>query len=213
MFYFFVRRYIVRVKSLERPSWQSLTVLSFILILMVSFIFYEAFKMLFPGNDPRAIFWPTGHLPFCCRRLPPSPPAAVRFWLKFLWWLHILVIMAFGVFIMYSKHLHLLAGPLNLVFKNLGVKAEIPLVNLEEQEKFGTPQLTDLTRKDLLDLFSCAECGRCDDVCPAFQSGKALSPKSLLDKLKHHLLDSEGQLRSGRRRGGAAASKSFSARW
>ncbi len=104
--------------------------------------------------------------------------------------------MAFGVFITYSKHLHLLAGPVNLLFKNLGVKAEIPLLNLEEQEKFGTPQITDLSRKDLLDLFSCAECGRCDDVCPAFQSGKALSPRTLLDKLKHHLLESGKQLRS-----------------
>ncbi len=197
--YFFSRRYIFRAKSLDRPSYQSLTVLCFILILMVSFIFYEAFKiyelgfvkgnflanwayvnMLTPGWNVSSHFIQT----------------TARFWVKLLWWLHILVIMAFGVFIMYSKHLHLLAGPLNLVFQKLGVKAEIPVVNLEEQEKFGTPQVTDLTRKDLLDLFSCAECGRCDDVCPAFQSGKALSPKSLLDKLKHHLLDSEGQLRT-----------------
>jgi Fe-S oxidoreductase len=192
--YFFTRRYIVRAKSLERPSWQSLTVLCFILVLMVSFIFYEAFKAYSLGAI-RGDFLANWTF---ARLLPPAAAisaAAVRFWLKSLWWLHILVIMAFGVFIMYSKHLHLLAGPLNLFFQNLGVKAEIPLVNLEEQEKFGTPQLTDLTRKDLLDLFSCAECGRCDDVCPAFQSGKALSPKTLLDKLKHHLLDSENQLR------------------
>ena len=142
-----MRRYIVRVKSLERPSWQSLTVLCFIFILMVSFIFYEAFKMTIPwGRDPGQF---PGQLGFA-RLLPPASAisaAAVRFWLKLLWWLHILVIMAFGVFIMYSKHLHLLAGPLNLLFKNLGVKAEIPLVNLEEQEKFGTPQLTDLTAR------------------------------------------------------------------
>jgi len=193
--YFFFRRYIFRVKALDRPSYQSLTVLFFIFTLMVSFIFYEAFKMysLGPAKGDSLANWAFFHV-------LPAPTmiaaTAVLFWTKFLWWLHILVIMAFGVFIMYSKHLHLLAGPLNLVFRNTGVKAEIPLVNLEEQEKFGTPQVTDLTRKDLLDLFSCAECGRCDDVCPAFQSGKALSPKGLLDKLKHHLLDSEPQLRA-----------------
>jgi len=193
--YFFVRRYIVRVKSLERPSWQSLTVLFFIFTLMVSFIFYEAFKAYSLGVV-RGNFlanWAFTHI------LPTRgliSEAAVTGWTMFLWWLHILVIMAFGVFIMYSKHLHLLAGPINLIFKNMGIKAEIPLVNLEEQEKFGTPQITDLTRKDLLDLFSCAECGRCDDVCPAFQSGKALSPRTLLEKLKQHLLDSEKTLRS-----------------
>ncbi|MCU0275523.1 MAG: heterodisulfide reductase-related iron-sulfur binding cluster [Acidobacteria bacterium] len=191
--YFFARRYIVRVRSLERPSYQSLTVLGFILILMVSFIYYEAFKMTLAAAPVyKANFlanWAFAALPAA---LVSAPQLA---WVKFLWWLHILVIMAFGVFILYSKHLHLLAGPLNLVFQNLGVKAEVPLVNLEEQEKFGTPQIIDLTRKDLLDLFSCAECGRCDDVCPAFQSGKALSPKLLLDKLKHHLLDSASTLR------------------
>ncbi len=187
--YFFLRRYVFRVKSLDRPSYQSLIVLCFIFILMVSFIFYEAFKMysLGPLQADFLANWTFTHI-------LPEPAliseAAVIFWMKFLWWLHILIIMAFGVFIMFSKHLHLLAGPINLVFKNMGVKAEIPLINLEEQEKFGTPQITDLSRKDLLDLFSCAECGRCDDVCPAFQSGKVLSPKKLLEKLKTHLLAS-----------------------
>lgn len=192
--YFFVRRYVVRVKSLERPSWQSLTVLCFIFILMVSFIYYEAFKMTLDGAPATTANF-LANLAFA--GLPaPLAAAAQPGWARALWWLHILVIMAFGVFILHSKHLHLLAGPVNLFFRNLGVKAEIPVVDLEAQEKFGTPQVTDLTRKDLLDLFSCAECGRCDDVCPAFQSGKALSPRTLLDKLKRHLLDSAPQLRS-----------------
>jgi Fe-S oxidoreductase len=197
--YFFVRRYIFRAKSLERPSWQSLTVLCFIFTLMASFLFYEALKIYGPGPLKGNFLanWIYVHL-------LPSPYtftvhsfiSTIPLWLKFLWWLHILIIMAFGVFIMFSKHLHLLAGPINLLFKNMGVQAEIPLLNLEEQEKFGTPQITDLSRKDLLDLFSCAECGRCDDVCPAFQSGKSLSPKTLLEKLKQHLLESGPRLRS-----------------
>jgi Fe-S oxidoreductase len=198
--YFFVRRYIVRVKSLVRPSWQSLTVLFFIFTLMVSFLFYEAIKIyefgMVKGNF-LANWILFNILPSPSAVSPVLALSTTQIWVKFLWWLHILIIMAFGVFITYSKHLHLLAGPANLLFKNLGVKAEIPVVNLEEQEKFGTPQVTDLTRKDLLDLFSCAECGRCDDVCPAFQSGKALSPRTLLDKLKHHLLDSAASLRGG----------------
>jgi Fe-S oxidoreductase len=195
--YFSFRRYVFRVKSLDRPSYQSLTVLFLILTLMISFVFYEAFKnyssMLGYAKGNFLANWV--HLNILPEKTAVSI-SAIFFWEKFLWWLHILVIMAFGVFIMYSKHLHLLAGPINLVFRNRGVKAEIPLLNLEEQEKFGTPQVIDLNRKDLLDLFACAECGRCDDVCPAFQSGKALSPKSLLDKLKHHLVDSAPQLRS-----------------
>jgi Fe-S oxidoreductase len=193
--YFFVRRYVFRVSSLDRPSYQSLVILFFIFTLMISFIFYEAFKIysLEPLRGNFLANWAFIHV-LPTKTLISEP--SFLFWIKSLWWLHILIIMAFGVFILYSKHLHLLAGPLNLVFKNLGVTAEIPLLNLEEQEKFGTPQITDLNRKDLLDLFSCAECGRCDDVCPAFQSGKALSPKGLLDKLKNHLLASASQLHS-----------------
>ncbi len=187
--YFFLRRYVFRLKSLERPSYQSLTVLFFIFTLMVSFIYYEAFKMTLPAAPPRDAANFLANLAHA--QLPDRLIEAPQFlWTKVLWWLHILIVMAFGVFIMFSKHLHLIAGPVNLLFKNLGVKAEIALLNLEEQEKFGTPQITDLSRKDLLDLFSCAECGRCDDVCPAFQSDKALSPKNLLEKLKNHLLAS-----------------------
>jgi len=191
--YFFVRRYIVRVKSLERPSWQSLIVLSFILALMVSFLYYEAFKITLPGGERLAANF-LANLAFS--GLPAALAAAPQWgWVKLLWWLHILVIMAFGVFILHSKHLHLLAGPVNLFFRNLGILAEIPVVDLEAQDTFGTPQVTDLSRKDLLDLFSCAECGRCDDVCPAFQSGKALSPRTLLDKIKEHLLASSAAAR------------------
>ncbi len=192
--YFLIRRYIFRPSGLDLPSYPSLIVLTFIFVLMVSFLYYEAFKMVTTGPHTGANF--LAHLAF--RTLPSDlAPAAILFWGKFLWWLHILTVMAFGVFIFHSKHLHLIAGPLNLVFKNRGVKADLPLVNLEEAQTFGTPRINDLHRKDLLDLFSCAECGRCDDVCPALNSGKVLSPKKLLEKLKEHLLASEKTLATG----------------
>lgn len=193
--YFFLRRYVFRAKGLDRPSWQSLTILSFILLLMVSFLFFEAFKAYPQSPAATANFLSARAAALLPAGLAPTP---VVVWTRLLWWLHILIVMAFGVFIMYSKHLHLIVGPINILFRNLGVKAELPLVDLENQEAFGTQKITDLTRKDLLDLFSCAECGRCEDVCPAFQSGKALSPKQLLSKLKEHLIDSAPALSGDR---------------
>ncbi len=191
--YFLIRRYIVKVSTLERPSLESLTILSFITILMISFVVYEAMKMA--NNQDLVSPWN-----FLSRWLyqaafatgPVSP-----LWISLLWWLHMAVVLAFLVFIPRSKHLHLVAGPVNLALRHEGPLAEIPLVNLEEQEQFGSPKITDLTRKDLLDLFSCAECGRCDDVCPAFQSGKTLSPKTLLNKLKDNLYSSADALAKG----------------
>lgn len=183
--FFFFRRYVFKAPGLDRPSWESLIILSFIFMLMVTFIFFEAFKLYNQAPGWGVYIARAAHDLI----LPDSlAPAALAFWLKLLWWWHILIILVFAVFIMYSKHLHLIAGPANILFKNNGVLAEIEAVNLEEQESFGIAKVTELTRKDLLDLFSCAECGRCEDVCPAFQSGKKLSPKQLLNTIKENLL-------------------------
>ncbi|HDP94492.1 MAG TPA: (Fe-S)-binding protein [Candidatus Aminicenantes bacterium] len=185
--FFLVRRYVFRPSTLDIPSMESAVILGFISTLMLSFVFYEALKLYGPETMVSGNFlavWVKAHwLPAIMSK------ATQEVWLRVLWWLHILVVMAFGVLIPFSKHLHLVAGPVNLFFKNHGVRAEIPVVDLEEQEYFGTPKIVDLTRKDLLDLFSCAECGRCDDVCPALRTGKALSPKALLHKMQLHLLE------------------------
>lgn len=191
--YFLVRRYIVKVSTLDRPSLESLTILLFISILMVSFVFYEALKMI--GDSEPVNSW--NFLGTWLYQAAFASGTISPLWMSLVWWLHILVVLAFLVFIPHSKHLHLVAGPVNLVLKNEGALAEIPLVNLEEQEQFGTPKITDLSRKDLLDLFSCAECGRCDDVCPALQSGKNLSPKTLLSRLKDNLYESAEALSRG----------------
>jgi len=191
--FFIVRRYVFRPSTLDIPSVESAVILAFISTLMVSFVFYEAFKLFGPEGAAGGNFlavWIKGHW------LPAEISASTQaVWLRILWWLHILVVMAFGVLIPYSKHLHLVAGPVNLFFKNHGVRADIPVVDLEEQEHFGTPKVVDLTQKDLLDLFACAECGRCDDVCPALRTGKTLSPKTLLHQMQLHLLESASKSR------------------
>lgn len=191
--YFLVRRYLVKVSTLERPSFESLIILTFISVLMISFVVYEAMKM---ANDPRLVSsW--NFLSTWLYQAAFSAGNVGPVWISAMWWLHIGVVLAFLVFIPRSKHLHLVAGPVNLALRHDGPMAEIPVVNLEEQEQFGTPKITDLTKKDLLDLFSCAECGRCDDVCPAQQSGKKLSPKTLLNKLKDNLYASADALAKG----------------
>lgn len=192
--YFLVRRYVFKPSTLEIPSVESLIILSFIFTLMISFIFFEAIKMYETGVKPINFL---GAWSF--ENILPLREAigdgTIIFWEKFLWWLHILLVMAFAVVIPRSKHLHLVMGPMNILMKHDGVLAEIPHENLEEKEQFGAPTIRDFTKKDLMDLFSCAECGRCDDVCPALRSGKELSPKTLLNKLKENLFASEEEFR------------------
>ena len=106
------------------------------------------------------------------------------------WWVHVTLLFGFLAYIPYSKHMHLLAAPFNVFFQNLrprGSQIEAVDFDNEEAEEFGVSKVEDFTRKQLLDLYACAQCGRCQENCPAYLSGKPLSPKQLMNQLKEHL--------------------------
>ena len=84
--------------------------------------------------------------------------------------------------------------------KNVPARQTRPLdLSDEEAESFGVEKIEQFSRKQLLDLYACVECGRCTEVCPASNTGKALSPMHLITKLRDHLTD-KGTASSGRRR-------------
>ena len=108
------------------------------------------------------------------------------------------VILGFGVFVTYSKHLHIAIAPLNVLFARRpnGLGALQPMrsggqvLDFEEADPdndiFGLGKIEDLTWKGLLDLGTCTECGRCQSQCPAWATGKPLSPKMLILDLRDH---------------------------
>ncbi len=100
---------------------------------------------------------------------------------------NVAVIMGFGVFVTYSKHLHIVMAPLNVAFSRrpraLGALGELPAA-----APAGTPQLELLTWKQRLDTLTCTECGRCQSACPAWSSGQPLSPKLLIMGLRDGLM-------------------------
>jgi Fe-S oxidoreductase len=108
------------------------------------------------------------------------------------------VILGFGVFVTYSKHLHIVIAPLNVLFSRRpnGLGALQPMrsggqvLDFEEADPdtdiFGLGKIEDLTWKGLLDLGTCTECGRCQSQCPAWATGKPLSPKMLILDLRDH---------------------------
>ena len=111
--------------------------------------------------------------------------------------LNIAVIMGFLVFVTYSKHLHIFTAPLNIIFsrrpKALGALGSTPNMDpeqLSEDDVFGVGQIEHLTWKQNLDLATCTECGRCQEQCPAWNTGKPLSPKLLIMNLRDHLFKS-----------------------
>ncbi len=108
-------------------------------------------------------------------------------------WSHLLVVLGFLAFLPRSKHLHILtAAPNVYLAKNAAPGTLAPLrIDLESPEEeihFGAAVGTDLSQKQLLDLFSCTECGRCQEVCPAWATGKPLSPKLLIMDLRDHVV-------------------------
>ncbi len=108
------------------------------------------------------------------------------------------VILGFGVFVTYSKHLHIAIAPLNVLFSRrpdaLGplqpMRSNGQVLDFEEADPdtdiFGLGKIEDLTWKGMLDLATCTECGRCQSQCPAWATGKPLSPKMLVMDLRDH---------------------------
>jgi hypothetical protein len=88
------------------------------------------------------------------------------------WWLHIGLVAAFLVYLPGSKHLHIATSFFNVYFRKLAPRGELPAMDLErEDQTFGVRAIADLGWKDLLDGFSCTECGRCQEACPAWMTG------------------------------------------
>ena len=106
-------------------------------------------------------------------------------------WAHVLLILSFLVYLPYSKHLHILVAAINVFFGRTRARGRLEPINFEAPEsevRFGSAKASDMTWKQVLDTMSCTECGRCQDACPAYNTGKALSPKLLIMAMRDNLL-------------------------
>ena len=130
---------------------------------------------------------------------------------------NVAVILTFLVIVVYSKHLHIALAPINVATKRLpvGLGALLPATdaagtpidfsdpeNLDEDTTFGRGKIEDFTWKGMLDFATCTECGRCQSQCPAWNTGKPLSPKLVIMDLRDHLFAKAPYLLNG---GGAGA--------
>jgi len=105
------------------------------------------------------------------------------------WWVHMLIILAFLVLLPNSKHLHLILSPVTVFLKS-PVLGTVPNLDFEK-EQVGLETVKDLPSKAVLDAFTCVECGRCQDNCPAFGTGKRLNPKTIILQNEAALLAGE----------------------
>src|SRR5690606_4223304 len=103
-------------------------------------------------------------------------------WSHLLWWVALGAILLVLPYFPYTKHAHLFMAPLNYLTRprrtSLG---ELESLNFEDEsiEQFGAARLGDLTKTQIFDAYACIQCNRCQDVCPAYVTGKELSPSAL----------------------------------
>ncbi len=103
-----------------------------------------------------------------------------------VWWIHALLVFGFIASIPYTRLLHFITGPMNLFLAapSLGQLRPVTVEEVELTERIGVSDIRHLTQQQLLSLDACMECGRCEEACPAFATGKPLSPMAVVQDLR-----------------------------
>ncbi|HNQ86101.1 MAG TPA: (Fe-S)-binding protein [Deltaproteobacteria bacterium] len=124
-------------------------------------------------------------------------PEAAHPYITFWWWLHALIFLVFLNYLPYSKHMHILSSIPNCYFRRFEKANTLPVETFVKGNKFGVETIDQYTWKDLFDSYSCTECGRCQMVCPASQTGKPLNPRQVIHDLKINLLTNGPIMKKG----------------
>ncbi|NIJ55906.1 (Fe-S)-binding protein [Dyadobacter arcticus] len=215
---FLIRRIVTKVERLqpgrhrEMNGWPQLDgklILVFEIILMMAILSMNAADSLLqdignPHYIQTGVFFFSQALTPVFEGLNENMLLVVE---RFAWWFHILGIFVFAVYVTYSKHLHIVLAFPNTYFSRLSLKGKMDnmpeitsevkiMLGLENQvgeaavpERFGAKDVPDLSWKNLMDAYSCTECGRCTASCPANLTGKKLSPRKIMMDTRDRLED------------------------
>jgi Fe-S oxidoreductase len=182
VFYAFFRRLVLRPKRLEvarHAKLDAAAILLTILLIMLSMLGQNATKMiLHDGTGSGVRFISSMMLPL----FVGLETSTVQLWFEIFWWTHIVFVLGFLNYLPHSKHLHVLTSIPNVFLSSTTPYGALKPINLEAEnvEKFGASDVEDFTWKQLLDGYTCTECGRCTSVCPANTTGKLLSPRKII---------------------------------
>jgi Fe-S oxidoreductase len=197
--YFLFLRLVVKPRRIQLSA-EGIFILCMILGLMFSDMTYEAARYVlesrqdgghgvFHAVTPGASVW-------AMAALRPLPDGVVTALGHGGFWLHTIIVLAFLNFLPYGKHFHIITVLPNVLTSNtdrIGQIRSIPDIEgkLEREETLGVKTVENFHWKDVLDFYTCTECGRCSDMCPAFNTGKLLSPKHLTMALCDHMYDNQ----------------------
>jgi Fe-S oxidoreductase len=198
--------FIRKVQRPDRFKGSHLEEADFILVMIfgiiLTLLLLEAAKIALGTNESPAAwsFAANALSPLFTGMAPGTAEAFERFFLLS----HLFLVLAFLAYIPYSKHLHIFVSAINVFFESTKARGKLRTIpmDLETMDAgddlvLGAGTVDDLTWKQRLDLYSCTECGRCQSVCPAWNTGKPLSPKLIVMNMRDHLFEQGPRILAG----------------
>jgi Fe-S oxidoreductase len=178
----------------SHSHWEAYLILAFIGLIMVGGFLYDGGRMALHAGDPTvdaearwAVIsaWVGGRL---------AAAGAAQGASDFGWWLHNLVVLTFLNFLPLAKHFHVITSLPNVFFRKQEPLGQLSKPDYETAETYGTSRIDHFTWKQVLDMFSCTECGRCSSNCPATATGKPLAPRQMLLNLRDYLYEHQDEI-------------------
>ena len=180
--YFAIRRYIFKPKGLP-TSWEDIVIHALITIILFTGFIIEGARMAVTelyANSRLAAFSPVGLE--MARLLYPLGEATLRELHRVTWWVHFFLVMGFIALIPFTKLRHILTTSFNYIFADLREKGSLAAIDLDSPtvDHYGASRVSNLNWKDIYDADACTKCKRCQDRCPAWSTGKPLSPMNVV---------------------------------
>jgi len=227
--FFLIRRNITKVprlSSAELKGWPQLDanlILWIEIFLMLAILTMNATDQLLAYRGvaqyiPLGGLWISGSIQWVFEGMSDN---ALLFWERFAWWFHIIGILGFAIYVTYSKHLHIFLAFPNTWYANLEPKGKMPNMEVVTREvqlmlglqtapagnepepaevgRFGAKDVNDLSWVNIMNAFSCTECGRCTAECPANITGKKLSPRKIMMDTRDRAEEVSQQIQAGKK--------------
>ncbi len=178
-------------KQAAHPHWEAVLILLFIAGITASGLFYDAARLVLLAGE---------HATEADRPYEPiaglisaaffaGKPELAQSASDVAWWVHNLIILVFLNFLPLAKHFHVITALPNVFFDKVEPYGRLSKQDLETAEIFGTSQMEHFDWKQILDMYTCTECGRCSSQCPATATGKDLAPRQMLLDLRNYLYE------------------------
>lgn len=188
------RRIVIRPKRLTM-SLEADLILIAIAILMITDFLMEGAEIARTWT-PQAIWSPVGMWVAGIFTATGISPGSLHAWFTVNYFIHTAGILAFLNYLPYGKHFHIITSIPNVFLRKTAPAGALSKMNLEDESAttFGVEKIDQFSWKQMLDMYSCTECGRCEDQCPAWATDKPLSPKKYLIALRDHLYKNAGKV-------------------